>query len=150
MLRADQRDRSGVPGVIARCLCNARNQPRIWLYQPPLTPPRSAKGPPPLAVIPMLGLTRRLRQANADCGTYDFSLPSPILAFFQAFAAHLLETVICEQYPLDARDRMADRRPLFSIREQIGRPHTARRSDCDRVGAGWHRCSAKPVEQPLL
>src|SRR5258706_941345 len=136
------------------CLCNARDQPRIWLYQTPLTTPhqtplttpRSAKGPPPLAVIPMLGLTRRLRQANADSGTYDLSLPSPIRAFFQAFAAHLLETVICEQYPLDARDRMADRCPLFSIRGQIGRPHTARGGDCDRAGAGWHRRSAKPVE----
>src|SRR5260221_4865902 len=145
MLRADQRERSGVPGVIARCLCNARNQPRIWLYQPPLTTPGSAKGPPPLAVIPMLGLTRRLRQANADCGTYDFSLPSPILAFFQAFAAHLLETVICEQYPLDARDRMADRCPLFSIRGQIGRPHTHRAVDLNLAVAGWHRRSAESV-----
>ncbi len=50
----------------------------------------------------MLGLTRRLRQANAGRETYNFSLSRPILAFFQAFAAILLETVICEQYPLDA------------------------------------------------
>src|SRR5260370_29741688 len=100
MLRADQRERSGVPGMIARCLCNARNQPRIWLYQTPLTTPRSAKGPPPLAVIPMLGLTRRLRQANADRESYDFSLPSPILPLFQAFAALLLATVTCQQHPL--------------------------------------------------
>src|SRR5258707_13003322 len=101
--------------------------------------PREVRKAPPLAVTPMLGLTRRLRQATADRETYDFSLSSPILAFFQAFAALLLETAICEQHPLDARDRMADRCPLFSIRGQIGRPHTARGCDCDRACAGWHR-----------
>src|SRR5258706_13983744 len=132
------------------CLCNARDQPRIWLYQTPLTTPRSAKGPPPLAVIPMLGLTRRLRQANADRETYDFSLPSPIVAVFQAFAAHPLETVICEQYPLDARDRRADRCPPFSIRGQIGGRHAARPGGCDRTFPGRDRRSPQSVEQPLL
>ncbi|MDB5610448.1 MAG: hypothetical protein JWP25_7348 [Bradyrhizobium sp.] len=36
--------------------------------------PREVLRPPPLAVMPMLGLTRRRRQANADCETYNFSL----------------------------------------------------------------------------
>src|ERR1700692_4219279 len=62
----------------------------------------------------------------------------------------LLETVICEQHPLDARDRMADRCPLFSIRRQIGRPRTARGGDYDRTFAGRDRRSPQPVEQPLL
>src|SRR5258708_18597521 len=147
MRRADEREGSGVPGVTARY---AQNQPRIWLSQAPLTTPRSAKGPPPLAVTPMLGLTRRLRQANADREAYDFSLSSPILAFFQAFAALPLETVICEQHPLDARDRMADRCPLFSIRGQIGRPRTACGGCYDFPFAWRHRASPLPMEQPLL
>jgi hypothetical protein len=40
------------------------------------------EGPPPLAVIPMLGVTRRLRQANAEHEAYDFSLDPPISLIF--------------------------------------------------------------------
>src|SRR5258707_3039384 len=109
--------------------------------------PREVRKAPPLAVTPMLGLTRRLRQANADREAYDFSLSSPILAFFQAFAALPLETVICEQHPLDARDRMADRCPLFSIRGQIGRPRTACGGDYDLTFAGRDRRSSGTNEQ---
>jgi hypothetical protein len=36
--------------------------------------PREVLRPPPLAVMPMLGLTRMRRQANAGCETYNFSL----------------------------------------------------------------------------
>jgi hypothetical protein len=41
------------------------------------------KGPQPLAVVAMLGLTRSLGQANPDHGIYDFSLSilsSPIFS----------------------------------------------------------------------
>ena len=33
-----------------------------------------SEGPPPLAVVTMLGLTRTPGQANAACQIYDFSL----------------------------------------------------------------------------
>ena len=38
--------------------------------------------PPPLAVAPMLGLTRTLGQANADHESYDFSLSTPNSSIF--------------------------------------------------------------------
>ncbi len=47
--------------------------------------------PPPLVFAAMLGLTRRLGQANADRGTYDFSLAIPFPYFFEALDAHLPE-----------------------------------------------------------
>jgi hypothetical protein len=40
------------------------------------------EGPPPLAVVPMLGLTRTLRQANAEHQSYDFSINLPISLIF--------------------------------------------------------------------
>ncbi len=40
------------------------------------------EGPPPLAVVPMLGLTRSLAKANAESESYDFSLISLISLIF--------------------------------------------------------------------
>ena len=52
------------------------------------------EGPPPLAVVPMLGLTWAPGQANADHGTYDFSLENLLIVpIFQAFEGHPPETV---------------------------------------------------------
>jgi hypothetical protein len=44
--------------------------------------PREVWTPPPLAVTAMLGLTRRLRQADAGRESYDFSLSISNSPFF--------------------------------------------------------------------
>src|ERR1700736_3302173 len=85
-----------------------------------------SKGPPPLAVAPMLGLTRMPGQADADLGIYDFSLENSRLSrFLRPLQAIPPETVICEQHSLDARDGVAHRHPLFPFRGQMGRPRPA-------------------------
>jgi hypothetical protein len=63
-----------MPGVVAGVF--AMREMRREFRQPAKSAHNLAKceGPPPLAVGPMLGLTRRPRQANAVCETYDFSL----------------------------------------------------------------------------
>lgn len=82
-------------------------------YLNPLTSSRSVEAPRPSRRLAMLGLTRRRGQANAGHKSYDFSLVTQILQFSQAFEVILLETAICEQPPLDARHRVADRCTLF-------------------------------------
>ena len=75
MQRAGQRERSGVPGVIAECAGGMRIG--AWQRQNFAHNLAKADGPPPVAVKPMLGLTRTPGQADADHGTYDFSLEHP-------------------------------------------------------------------------
>src|SRR5258707_13233255 len=96
----------------------------------------------------MLGLTRSLRQATAEHESYDFSLSAPNLPFFQAVEAFFPETVICEQHPLDARDRMADRCSLFPFRRLVGRPRAARGGGFGRALAGFSQPTAGPGGQP--
>src|ERR1700722_6741136 len=127
----------------------ARNQRRIWPCQIG-SQTREASRPPPLAIVTMLGLTQKLGQANAERARYDFSI-EPLNSFaFAGVVAIPSEILFCEQHPLDARDRVADRCPLFPFRGQAGRPPAARGGDCDRTCAGSDQRSAEPVEQPLL
>src|SRR5476649_275206 len=88
MRRPDQRGRSGVPGVIARNVLAMRETGSEFGHKPDSAHNLAkCEGPPPLALAPMLGLTRRRRQANPDRERYNFSLSLPILPFFQAFEA---------------------------------------------------------------
>src|ERR1700691_3029735 len=105
----------------------------------------------------MLGLTRRLGQANAGHGSYDFSLETPgrlissvLSSVFSGPVAALPEILICEQHPRDARNRMADCCPLFPFRRQVCRPPAARGGDRDPALSGLDRRAAEQVEQPLL
>ncbi len=54
----------------------------------------NSEGPPPLAIVGMLGLTRTPGQDDAAHDTYNFSLVIPlIIPLFQAFEGHPPETV---------------------------------------------------------
>ena len=94
MQRAGQRERSGAPGVIAGVRGNVQDQVANSASPKSLTTSRTQEGPPPLAVMPMLGLTRTPGQANAGQGVYDFSLEYLLIVpIFQAFEGHPPETV---------------------------------------------------------
>src|SRR5450755_3768016 len=123
---------------------------RIWQRQIPLKTSRNKKAPPPLAVMPMLESRGSLRQAGAWGVTYDFSLELDIRSVPEAFRPPFLETTLCEQLPFDARQRMADRRPLFPLRRQMGRPGTSGRRDRHRAGERLPHGAVQPLEQRVL
>src|SRR5580692_4287845 len=126
-----------------------RNRKRIW---PGQTAHKRAtyEGPLPLAIIGMLELTPRPGQANADRENYDFSLDTPSSPVFQGLLAIVPESTICEQHPLDARDRMADRCSLFRVGRQIRGPPAAGLGRYDRTDGSRDQCPPEPVEQSLL
>src|SRR3981189_3255610 len=71
---------------------------------------------------PMLGLSGRSRQADADLEIYNFSLDTSNSSVFSGRWRPFPEMTICEQHPLDAHDGMADRCAIFPLRGQMGWP----------------------------
>ena len=140
-----------MPGAIAGvCFEMCEIEPQIPALPESAHKLANYEGPPPLAVAPMLGLSRRPGQAGAAREIHDFSLRFPILSSFQAFEANLPEMAICEQDPLDARHRVADRCSLFQFGGQMGARRLLAAVIAIELALVGDRRAVQPVEQPFL